>query len=324
MRVIARLLCLAANVLLLGGASLALATDTPTVGGSGGGPFRLQCPPGHFLVGLEGRTGLWIDQITALCARWERTQTQSSLGFPVRVGRFGGAGGGPRSVVCPGNSVISGWTIHPSHGEPPMVEYFFPKCRAALPPYASVDIDLQFGDVHPVARSTFSHPFMAAEEVHECPRFQVAVGVYGASGAYVDRLGLICGPLPPIRIRSGPGKCLDVHAPDQLKNGARVQVWDCNIQDQQDWHVVDRALVTRNGKCLDVHAPDQYTNGGKVQIWDCNGAPQQQWTLLPDRTLRSAAGKCLDVHAPEQLMNGGRVQVWDCNPAVTQQHWLFR
>ena len=36
-------------------------------------------------------------------------------------------------------------------------------------------------------------------------------------------------------IRSGAGKCLDVHAPDQYKNGARVQVWDCNNTLQQTW-----------------------------------------------------------------------------------------
>jgi hypothetical protein len=127
------------------------------------------------------------------------------------------------------------------------------------------------------------------------------------------------GVVRPVRIKSGGGKCLDVHAPDQLNNGARVQVWDCNGLDQQTWIRRGTSIRTKNGKCLDVHAPDQGVNGGRVQIWDCNGEPQQQWRTV-GRTLRSASGKCLDVHAPDQDTNGGRVQVWDCN-GERQQRW---
>ena len=35
------------------------------------------------------------------------------------------------------------------------------------------------------------------------------------------------------------GRCLDVHAPDQFKNGARVQIWTCNNTMQQDWIIAD-------------------------------------------------------------------------------------
>ena len=284
--------------------------------------FDFSVHPATFLVGLDGRTGLWIDQITAFCAQWKRDQSKTE--FPNRVGLFGGGGGGPTTVLCPSNSAISGWTIHQTRATPPMVEFVWPKCRTILPPNAVVDAgDLKFGEFHPPEQSLFSHPFGAAEVVRDCPKFELAIGLHGASGSHVDRLGLICGPVPPIRVRSATGKCLDVHAPDQLKNGGRVQVWDCNNQDQQDWRVIDRALVTKKGKCLDVHAPDQNKNGGRVQIWDCNGSPQQQWSMPDGKSLRSAAGKCLDVNAPDQGVNGGRVQVWDCNGSQ-QQRWLVR
>lgn len=124
----------------------------------------------------------------------------------------------------------------------------------------------------------------------------------------------------PRRIKSAFGKCVDVHAPEQLMNGGSIQVWDCNGQDQQTWIRIGKALITKNGKCLDVHSPDQNLNGGRVQLWDCNGQPQQQWTIVSNGSIRSAAGKCLDVHAPHQLLNGGRLQVWDCN-GQPQQRW---
>lgn len=125
----------------------------------------------------------------------------------------------------------------------------------------------------------------------------------------------------PVQFRSGAGKCLDVHAPDQHNNGARVQVWDCNGTIQQTWAFAGRAIKSGAGKCLDVHAPDQRNNGAKVQVWDCNGSPQQTWDWDGRRrVLRSGAGKCLDVHAPDQHNNGAKVQVWDCNGSV-QQIW---
>lgn len=125
--------------------------------------------------------------------------------------------------------------------------------------------------------------------------------------------------ITPIRIRSGVGKCLDVHAPDRRNNGARVQVWDCNGEDQQTWIRRGKAYMTKDGKCLDVHAPDQNLNGARVQIWECNGSPQQQWTSGSGTSIRSAAGKCLDVHRFDQNANGGKVQVWDCNGELQQQ-----
>ena len=120
-------------------------------------------------------------------------------------------------------------------------------------------------------------------------------------------------------IRSAAGKCLDVHAPDQNKNGTRVQVWDCNNAPQQTWRFENNTIRSAAGKCLDVHAPDQHKNGTRVQVWDCNNAPQQTWRF-ENGTIRSGARKCLDVHAPDQHKNGAHVQVWDCNNAP-QQRW---
>ncbi|WP_363351974.1 RICIN domain-containing protein [Methylocystis echinoides] len=136
-----------------------------------------------------------------------------------------------------------------------------------------------------------------------------------------SRVGTTSSPLgvAPI-IVSGARKCLDVHAPDQHVNGAKVQVWDCNYALQQTWRFDGQAIKSGAGKCLDVHAPDQFMNGAKVQVWDCNNSMQQTWRI-EGQAIKSGAGKCLDVHAPDQFTNGGKVQVWDCNNS-TQQTWF--
>jgi hypothetical protein len=48
------------------------ATDLPLHGGAGGGSFRTGCGAQGFLVGIDGRTGDWIDAIRAVCVRTVR------------------------------------------------------------------------------------------------------------------------------------------------------------------------------------------------------------------------------------------------------------
>ena len=175
-----------------------------------------------------------------------------------------------------------------------------------------------------------------AVRVWEHRDFQGAAKTFAGAISYVgdewnDRISSmkpICNGDPiamhPIAFVSGAGKCLDVHAPDQFNNGAKVQVWDCNGSQQQTWARDGKTIRSAAGKCLDVHAPDQDKNGGRVQVWDCNGSPQQQFEWDGrSQVIRTGASKCVDVHAPDQDKNGGRVQVWDCNNTL-QQNWNVR
>src|SRR5262245_9053560 len=74
----------------------------------------------------------------------------------------------------------------------------------------------------------------------------------------------------PMRVVSGSGLCLDVHAPDQAKDGAKVQVWTCNGSPQQTWVRDEKvgALISLAGKCLDVQAAQVGIDGTVVHIWD--------------------------------------------------------
>jgi hypothetical protein len=126
----------------------------------------------------------------------------------------------------------------------------------------------------------------------------------------------------PVDILSGADKCLDVDAGAQYRDGAKVQVWDCNGTLQQQWFLSGNEIRSGAGKCLDVDAGAQYKNGGRVQVWECNGTIQQQWRVFRGE-IRSGVNKCLDVPSPDQFRNGAPLQVWDCN-GERQQSWRIR
>lgn len=116
------------------------------------------------------------------------------------------------------------------------------------------------------------------------------------------------------------GLCLDVHAPDVRRNGAKVQTWQCTGGDNQAFEFVDNALVTPEGMCLDVDGHARTKNGGRVQIWKCEGNVNQRWYYSPSNgQLVNEAGLCLDADGHSRGRNGGKVQVWQCQNNHNQQ-----
>jgi hypothetical protein len=110
------------------------------------------------------------------------------------------------------------------------------------------------------------------------------------------------------------GKCLDVDAAQDGRNGATVQIWDCHGGPNQMW-TWDRdnaAIVSSSGKCLAVRPNDIGNRRARVTIWDCSGNPNQQWHREEGRLVNSA-GLCLSVPPRELAQNGGTVTLWDCS-----------
>ncbi len=75
-------------------------------------------------------------------------------------------------------------------------------------------------------------------------------------------------------------------------NGVKVQEWDCNGANQQQWRLVrtgsnasDFNIVSlRSGKCVDLDIAQPgggYSDGTRLQQWDCLGGGQtnQLWRL---------------------------------------------
>ncbi|MGH9887782.1 MAG: ricin-type beta-trefoil lectin domain protein, partial [bacterium] len=63
-------------------------------------------------------------------------------------------------------------------------------------------------------------------------------------------------------------------------NGTRVQLWDCNGSDAQQWSVRSPGVLVnlRSGRCLD--DPDNRQRvGDPLQIWDCNTTSAQRFRL---------------------------------------------
>jgi hypothetical protein len=79
-------------------------------------------------------------------------------------------------------------------------------------------------------------------------------------------------------------KCLDADLNVITRNGAKVQLWDCNGSRQQKWTLIAgavrgslRVISQYNGRCLDADLNTIRGNGTKMQLWDCNSQAQQDW-----------------------------------------------
>ncbi len=126
-------------------------------------------------------------------------------------------------------------------------------------------------------------------------------------------------------IRSGDGMCLDLHGPDEGKQGGRMQVWECLGGANQNFIYLedDGLIVTASGMCLEAVGPD---NGAPVRVFGCDGNPAQIWSArsagVPGAVsfVNENTGRCLDAHGPESKTNGGRIQLWDCF-AGNNQSW---
>ncbi len=74
--------------------------EYPAVGGVGDASVKIQCPAGQYLGGFSGRTGVWINQIRAMCAEPGKD--------PVVFGpALGGTGGGAGLAYCGGGQVMT-------------------------------------------------------------------------------------------------------------------------------------------------------------------------------------------------------------------------
>jgi hypothetical protein len=110
-------------------------------------------------------------------------------------------------------------------------------------------------------------------------------------------------------------KCIDLPNGDTT-NGNKVEVWDCNGSDNQNWEVHDGTIRLKKNpkKCLDLPGGAQ-SNGNKLQIWDCNGqAGSQNWMYdeSAQRLYLANSKKCIDLEGGN-TDNGNAVVLWDCN-----------
>jgi hypothetical protein len=186
---------------LIRGAIPVHASDTRADGGGGGTPFRFECPPDEYLAGVDGRTGNWVDQIRAVCVTSRQLGARGKASGPF----FGGPGGISRNIICPLDHAISGWEIQQTRGDITKVGYVKPRCRELFPPHKLFQFTRVWGLVQPKS-SAIGAAFGATPVQRDCPEGELAAGIHGAAGLFVDRVGLICKPQPGNKPMRGVGK----------------------------------------------------------------------------------------------------------------------
>lgn len=193
-------MCLALNkatawvlVLLLAGAfSPAEARDSALIGGPGGGDFRDQCGAGQFLSGVSVRYGTLLDAVVPFCATFNaKTGLLGAPGFPMN--NHGGSGGGfAGPISCNNDQYVSGmmfgYTDDGQSGRPKYVASIQLQCKTIRS-----GPQLQTRTIG--AGGRLSH------QGYACRDDEAVIGIIGRSGAYVDALGMICGPRP---VATGP------------------------------------------------------------------------------------------------------------------------
>jgi hypothetical protein len=183
-------LWLALSVLSSTQASAQPVTVLHAAGGANGGHFSVTCPTkGWVLRGLNIRAGWVIDAVEPICAGYfSPTQASSSQ---VIIGPMrGGSGGTQLQIFCFYNGyAVRGLTV--GHGE------FSPRVVNA--------IKLRCGTADGLGATSTNDPSGSRHgrtlggqryDQTDCPQGEVAVGIYGRVGLYVDALGLICAPAP--------------------------------------------------------------------------------------------------------------------------------
>ncbi len=158
---------------------------------------------------------------------------------------------------------------------------------------------------------------------------------------------------PAVIFNNLSGKCIDVAGAPGQHNGAKLQLWDCelsgrnldnnSITDQQ-WKMTKDGFIVNvlSGKCIDVAGAPGHNNGSQLQLWDCefsgrnpdnNSTTDQQWKMTRDGFIVNVlSGKCIDVAGAPGRNNGSQLQLWDCersgrnpdNNSITDHKWSWK
>ena len=185
------------------GATLAqrtFATDSGPAGGHGGGPFRVTCQPGSYIAGLTGRVGDWIDQVSMQCAHWnaQAQHLEPTSTTPMPIGESHGGGGA--TAYCPSGSVVRSMSVMTLQSDNRLVSNLSLICHPVERNDAETDVE--FGG-HGASGAGLAGGTLIPWVALACPPKELAVGLFGRAGLFVDAIGLVCGPAPKSPISAG-------------------------------------------------------------------------------------------------------------------------
>lgn len=180
------------------------------VGGYGGSAFERRCASGEYLHGFELRAGSDVDAIRPVCFE------PAGQGEHIAPGKYAGAwhGGPGGSIVqlhCPANqgiSAVRGMRVLVEGKRIQTVNEIRLYCGpVSTAPFQLGEPDASFKapeqqDSQTFIGTTYSMVVHGAQ-TQRCPDGEVAVGVHGRTGAWVDAIGLICAAPEPDRGLAG-------------------------------------------------------------------------------------------------------------------------
>jgi hypothetical protein len=190
----------------------------PPIGGSGGGQFKAPCPTGQNLAGFELRTGDDVDAIRPVCviaygprdtsapsltvgSGLVATGPQSALFGSMQTlaaGWYGGTGGDIEPLLCPQSTpIVIGIDVAAEGADTVIVNNIHLFCGQALAAQTADANPSAIFDGPGYTPSPGSFGFDGTESRHRigsqrCPAGQVAIGMHGRSGRWLDSIGLIC------------------------------------------------------------------------------------------------------------------------------------
>ncbi|MGO9757152.1 MAG: ricin-type beta-trefoil lectin domain protein [Roseiarcus sp.] len=120
-------------------------------------------------------------------------------------------------------------------------------------------------------------------------------------------------------IRGMDNRCVDIPN-GATEEGAKLNYYDCDATDEQEWTLRDGAIIGKDGKCIGIpngDAPD----GAVLEIRTCvAGAAEQKWSV-ENGAIVGKGGKCMDL--PDgNTENGTPIEARKCNGSPEQQ-WNF-
>lgn len=170
-------------------ATNAFADTTSSAGGTGGTRYDLSCPDGMALVGIQGRSALYVDRVQGICARLDANSRQ--VGSTVNTGSAGGTGGSSFVRRCSDGQAVVQLTGKAGG----FIDRLFVQCA----PIRSNG--LRDGSPRTVSNSPVGTSIGGSSFELTCPNSTVARGLTGRASALVDRIALVCDPAPVVATR---------------------------------------------------------------------------------------------------------------------------
>ena len=167
---------------------LKVVVRTNSFGGPGGGQYELSCPFGTVMTGLNFREGAWIDALGPICSRYDRN-TKRFVGEISNLPLTGGHGGGQGSQRCElPRGVVTHLQVTQAGNRDGSVGSIYMSCGDYLNPSQHVNqrYSPNAHDAYLIGKGGIRSGTVA------CSPPLVAGGIFGMSGAFIDRVGISC------------------------------------------------------------------------------------------------------------------------------------